>query len=84
MTNLQLLKSYGEVKKKKYKNSNVYYHSSIEEPKRQREESLDDLIEREYCEDTEQIYIYDYWKVHTNNDFKYSEDTHKVLILIWF
>lgn len=84
MTNLQLLKSYGEVKKKKYKNANVYYHASIEEPKRQREESLDYLIEREYYDDTEQMYIYDWWKVPTQNDFKYSEDTNKIVILIWF
>ena len=36
MTNLQLLKSYGEVKKKKYKNCTVYYHASIEDPKREK------------------------------------------------
>ena len=84
MTNLQLLKSYGEVKNKKYKNATIYYHASIEEPKRQREESLDKLIEREYYEDTEQIYIYDWWKVPAQNYFKYSEYTHKIVILIWF
>ena len=84
MINLQLLKSYGEVKKKKYKNCTVYYHASIEDPKREKDETLDELIEREYFEDTEQIYIYDWWKVPTQNDFKYSDDSHKVVILNWF
>ena len=47
ITNLQLLKNYGEVKKKKYKNATIYYHTSIEDPKRERDETLDELIERE-------------------------------------
>ena len=40
MTNLQLLKSYGEVKKRKYKNATIYYHASIEDPKRERDETM--------------------------------------------
>ena len=84
MTNLQLLKSYGEVKKKKYKNATIYYHASIEGPKRERDETLDELIERECYDDTEQMYIYDWWKFPRENDFKYSEDRHKVCIINWF
>ena len=86
MTNIQIMKQIGETKKIKFKNSTVYYHATIDDPKRQRDDTLEELLEREYHEETKQIFVYDWWLVplHSNTDLKYSEEDHSIVVLNWF